>query len=195
MPIQNDDDLARAVSKASSLMQEIQDYTKRDFAKKAELRFPRGHIRSAGDARKRLGFLENSPLKDNIAYTLMLADVQHWILVRTDLFGMAEQMVMKLQFFLLGSIIESVTKVYLHGRCGKNFGKRTAYMEDNGIISPELRKDVDWVWELRNKMHLFMLKDKEWASTDYTLANHNKVVRTFKELLDVLNDAAGIKKT
>ena len=97
-------------------------------------------------------------------------------------------MVIKLQIFLLGSIIESSTKVFLKGKCGGNYAKRTTYLEDNGIIPDHLHTELDWLWELRNKMHLFQLDNTEWLSTDYSVANHNRAVRAFKGLLDALNN-------
>ena len=120
---------------------------------------------------------------------MLLSDVQHWLLVRTDLSGTAKEMVIKLQIFLLGSIIESATKVFLKGKCGGNYAKRTAYLENNGIISGHLHAELDWVWELRNKMHLFQLDNTEWLSTDYTVTNHNRAVRVFKSILEALNNA------
>mgnify|MGYP001605822026 CR=1 FL=1 len=79
MPIDTDDDLEAAVAKASVLLQQIQDYAQRDFTKAAKVRFPRGYLRTAAQARTRLGFLSSSHLKSNISYTMMLSDVQHWL--------------------------------------------------------------------------------------------------------------------
>ena len=189
MPINNDAELAAAVTKAGDLLQEIQAYAKRDFSKPAKVRFPRGYIRPASEARTRLGFLSNSPLKSNISYTMLLSDVQHWLLVRTDLSGTVKEMVIKLQIFLLGSIIESSTKIFLKGKCGGHYGKRTEYLANADIISAHLQSELDWLWELRNKMHLFQLDNTEWLSTDYTVANHNRAVRAFKALLEALNNA------
>jgi hypothetical protein len=189
MPIRNDEELASAVEEAGRLVQEIQDYVGRDFARPAKLRFPRGYLRTASEARRKISFLNDSRLKSNIAYTMQLADVQHWLLVRTDLSGMAKGMVIKLQLFLLGTIVESITKVYLHGRCGGNFCRRTEYLEQNDLIDAALKVDIDWLWTLRNNMHLFQLGNIEWASTDYTVANHNRAVRAFRALLTSLENS------
>ena len=183
MTITNNLELQTAVDEASALIQEIQDYVGRDFSKPAKLRFPRGYLRTAEEARSRVKFLPNRTLRSNIAYTMQLADVQHWILVRTDLSGIAKEMVIKLQMFLLGSIVESVTKTFLHGRCGGNFCRRTQYLLDSGVIDSTLRTDIDWLWNLRNDMHLFQLDGIEWSSTEYTIANHNRAVRAFRKLL------------
>jgi hypothetical protein len=183
MTIHNDDELREAVDKASMLIQQIQEYVGRDFTKPAKVRFPRGYLRTASESRRRVSFLTDPTLRSNIAYTIQLADVQHWILNRTDLSGMAKEMVIKLQLFLLGTIIESVTKNYLRGRCGGHFCRRTQFLLDNGIINASLKTDIDWLWELRNNMHLFQLDDIEWSSTQYTIANHNRAVRAFRKLL------------
>ena len=183
MEITNDLELQLALDEAGARIQAIQDYVGRDFSKPAKLRFPRGYLRTAEEARSRVKFLDNRTLRSNIAYTMQLADVQHWILVRTDLAGMAKEMVIKLQMFLLGSIIESITKTYLHGRCGGNFCRRTQYLCDHGVIDSSLQNDIDWLWGLRNNMHLFQLDGIEWSSTEYTIANHNSAVRAFRMLL------------
>ena len=186
MPIHTDEELASAIEQASALLQEIQNYVGRDFSKPAKVRFPRGYIRPAAAARARLPFIGDPHLRSNIAYTMMLSDVQHWLLARTDLSGTAKEMIIKLQFFLLGSIVESLTKVFLRGTCGGNYGRRTEYLRETGVISKDLEIDLDWLWDIRNKMHLFQLDETEWLSTDYTVANHNRAVRAFKELLEVL---------
>lgn len=187
MTITSDLELQTAVDEASALIQEIQDYVGRDFSKSAKLRFPRGYLRTAEEARSRVKFIANRTLRSNIAYTMQLADVQHWILVRTDLSGMAKEMVIKLQMFLLGSIVESITKTYLHGRCGGNFCRRTKYLLDNGAIDAALQADMDWLWGVRNNMHLFQLDYIEWSSTEYTIANQNRAVRAFRKLLAKLS--------
>lgn len=189
MAIRNDDELAQKVTEAGELLQEIQNYVGRDFSKSVKIRFPRGYIRTAAEARTRIRFVTDANLRSNVSYTMLLSDVQHWLLVRTDLSGTAKEMIIKLQMFLLGSIIESLTKVFLKGKCGGNFCKRTSYLEEHGIISEQLRIDIDWLWELRNKMHLFLVDNSEWLSTDYSVANLNRAIRAFKSLLENLDDA------
>ena len=68
MAIANDEQLAAAVVEAGSLLQEIQDYVGRDFTTSAKVRFPRGFLRTAEQARVRLPFLERSHFKSNVSY-------------------------------------------------------------------------------------------------------------------------------
>lgn len=192
--IRDDSELQKAIDDASGLIQQIQDYVGRDVSKRAKLRFPRGYLRTAGEARRLVSFLTDATLRSNIAYTIQLADVQHWLLNRTDLSGMAKEMVIKLQMFLLGSIVESVTKNYLHGHCGGNFCRRTQYLLDNEVIDAALKTDIDWLWGLRNNMHLFQLDEIEWLSTDYTVANYNRAIRAFRKLLIDLGAAYKTRK-
>jgi hypothetical protein len=187
MTIQSDEELAQRVIEAGALLQEIQNYVGRDFSKPAKVRFPRGYMRTAAEARGRIPFVKDVKLKSNVSYTMILSDVQHWLLMRTDLSGTAKEMIIKLQMFLLGSIIESLTTVYLKGKCGKNFCKRTAYLKEHGVISEQLQIDIDWLWDMRNKMHLFLVDKSEWQCSDYTIANHNRAVKAFKSLLEKLS--------
>ncbi|MGI9302686.1 MAG: hypothetical protein ACR2RB_08270 [Gammaproteobacteria bacterium] len=188
MTIRNDAELEAAVTQASRLLQEIQDYVGRDQTPKARVRFPRGYLRTTAQARQRLSFLPGSNLKSNVSYTMMLSDVQHWVLSRTDLAGTAKDMVIKLQLFLLGSIVESVTTTVVHGNGGSYKG-RTKHLKRKGIISEKLRSELDWLWDIRNRIHLFGLDNTEWLSTDYTIQNHNRGVRAFSVLLSSLSAA------
>ena len=187
MPIETDAQLRAAARKAGDLLQEIQDYALRNQQETARVRFPRGYIRSASQQRARLSFLDDANLQSNIAYTMILSDVQHWLLTRTDIAATAKEMLIKLQLFFLGSIVESITKVQLKGKCGGSYCKRTEHLCGSGVISSKLKVELDWIWDMRNNMHLFLLDNSEYTSTDYTTANHNRAVRAFQSLLEALS--------
>ena len=104
MPITNDAELASAVAEAGSLLQQMQDYAGQQFSPFAQVRFPRGYIRTAEQARDQFPFLPASAFKSNLSYAMMLCDIQQWLLARTDLFGTAKEMVVKLQIFMLGNV-------------------------------------------------------------------------------------------
>ena len=70
--IQNDAELADAVREAGELLQQIQDYVGREFHKQAKVRFPRGFLRTAQQARTRIPFLPDSNFKSNLSYAMML---------------------------------------------------------------------------------------------------------------------------
>lgn len=193
MPISNPRELQQAVEKAGVLLQEIHDYctlvgkNRREFPE-ARVRFPRGFIRPASLQRRRILFLKDRSLKDNIAYTLILSDVILWLQIRTDLWGTPNEMLTKLYVFLIGTLCESITKDYLSGVCGKNYKGRTEYLAKAEIISVELKDELDWLWDTRNRMHLFQLEDREYEN-DYDTKCHARCVNAFRGLIDSLSAA------
>ena len=191
MALKTDAELHAAVHKAGVLLQEIQDYLSANGSRHKErsdgkVRFPRGYIRPAAEQRARLPFLTDPALKANLAYTLILSDTVFWLGARTDLWGTPKEMLTKLYVFLVGALVESITKSYLEGVCGKNFKKRNEYLVQNEIISPELQTDLDWLWDTRNRMHLFQLEDPEFEN-DYNSQCHARCVRAFRGLLAALS--------
>lgn len=191
--ITNDDELQIAASRASELIQEINDYcrsTNRTIADvpQAKVRFPWGFIRTAEYQRSRLPFLKNAILKSNLAYTLILSDTIIWLSVRTDISGIARAMLNKLFVFLIGSIVESITKEYLKGTCGKNFEGRLTFLVEAGVIDGELKDEICWIWNTRNRMHLFQLEGREFEN-EYHDANHMRAIRAFRGLLAALRKA------
>lgn len=191
MVIRNDDELRDAVTEASGLIQQIHDYcvaqgqTIADVPN-ARVRFPRGFIRTAEYHRQRFPFLTDRALKSNIAYTPILSDTILWLAVRTDVGGMARDMLNKLFIVLVGSVIESVTKSYLHGHCGRNFSTRAQFLVDEGVILEELRNEICWVWDTRNRIHLFQLDGPEYVN-DYNEESHHRTIRAFRGLLAALS--------
>lgn len=191
MEINNLEDLKVASTQASELLQKIQNYCEvNDLnwteCEEARVRFPRGFIRPALVQRKRLPFLRNHALKSNLAYTLILSDVVLWIKLRTDISGTAQEMLTKLYVFLVGTLCESITKEYLKDMCGKGFKPRNEFMFTEKIIDGELKNDLDWLWDTRNRMHLFQLEDREYEN-NYNDSCHVRCVTTYRKLLKALN--------
>lgn len=187
MKIKNHEDLAKAAEAAGVLLQQMQNYceeNKLTWAEcpEAKVRFPRGFIRTASLQRKRLPFVEDKALRDNLAYTLILSDVILWLRLRTDLWGTPQEMLTKLYVFLVGSLCESITKEYLEGVCGRNFKKRNEFLVEKDIITKDLQKDLDWLWDTRNRMHLFQLDSPEYKN-DYDNDCHQRSIRTFRSLI------------
>jgi hypothetical protein len=191
VPISNDKELSEAVTKAGSLLQEIQDYCDRVNRDDAKVRFPRGYLRTASSQRERLPFVKDSDLKSNLSYTIILSDTVLWLLTRTDIAATAKDMLIKLFIFLGGSLVESITKDYLKGICGKSFKVRTQCLVGNNIIGDQLKEDLDWVWDTRNNMHLFMLDEREYDN-EYNGTSHVRCANTFKNLVLALQEKGRI---
>ena len=79
--ISTDAELKVAIQEVGGLIQSIQDYAGRDFTKDAKIRFPRGYLRTSGEQRTRLSFIDDQQLKKDLSYTLILSDVLHWVTV------------------------------------------------------------------------------------------------------------------
>lgn len=190
MEINNDNELEIAVKHAGELLQDIQDYcAKNDYKSsefpKAKVRFPRGYIRTADFQRSRLHFISEKDLRSNLAYTLILSDTITWLLFRTDIMSTAAEMLRKLYLFLAGTLAESITQNYLKEKCNKSYKKRTEFLLSKNIISSELKNDLDWLWDSRNKMHLFLLAKKEYEN-DYNVESHRRCVGAVRGLLKAL---------
>jgi len=54
---------------------------------------------------------------------------------------------------------------------------------ERGRISPDMKSDLDWLWDMRNKMHLFQVSESEHMCPHYTIKEHNRGVRAFKDLV------------
>lgn len=111
MPIESDLELTETIERTGADLQAIQDYVGREFARPCKVRFPRGFIRTADHFRSRLLFVADQTLRQNLSYTLMLHDVQRWILVRTDLTGTLKEMLIKDAIVLLGNVAETLTRL------------------------------------------------------------------------------------
>lgn len=188
MAIETDEELAIAVKKAGVLLQDIQDFCGRKNRSDAKIRFPRGYLRTASEQRNRLKFVQSEDLKANLSYTLILTDSILWLLVRTDIAATAKDMLIKMFIFLGGALMEGILSDYLTGVIGKqrSFKKRTKYLLDNDIITQSLHDDLNWVWDLRNNMHLFLLDGREFENS-YNASSHVRCANTFKELIKVLD--------
>ncbi len=187
MPITNNTELKAAVCQAGDLLQEIQDYCGRTYKVSAQVRFPRGFLRTAGEQRGRLNFVDDNDLKSNLAYCLILSDAIHWLLTRTDIAATAREMLIKLQIFIGGTLIESVTTNYLKNvRTPKRTYKmRTQSLVDLGIIDTSLKDELDWIWDLRNNMHLFGLVEREYIN-EYNTSSQARAAKGFRDFIEIL---------
>ena len=185
MSIQSDQELNEALERVGKDIQAIQDYVGRDFTRPCKIRFPRGYIRTAAEFRSRLTFILDTTLRENISYALMLHDVQHWVLVRTDLMGTAKEMLIKDAIVLLGNIAETLTKLPLSVSAQKkSYKKRTERLETMAVITAALRTELDWLWDTRCNCHLFLVAMREYghyAADDYNRAA--TALRSFRNAL------------
>lgn len=186
--IRNRQELKAAVRRVDDDLQAIQDYLGRKDDPGGRVRFPRGYIHTAADFRRHFWFVRDENLRRNLSYSLMLWDVHKWLIRRTDLSGQAQEMLFKTSICLLGSLAESLTKDALRGEIGRKAGfkKRTEKMILLKMITPELKSDLDWLWDTRNNEHLFLLTIPEYGH--YSASDYTRASKTIVSLTSALNE-------
>jgi hypothetical protein len=119
----------------------------------------------------------------------MLLDVHLWLLGRTDLAGTARDMVVKATLATTGSIAEAILVDHFAGVIGKrqSFKTRTKRLVEDGIIPDDLRVELDWLWDMRCRQHLFELDDSEFDF--YALDDHRRALRALRGLMRGLQAA------
>ena len=179
------DDIECQISQADEALQTIQDYLDRKNDPKGRIRFPRGFIRTAGTLRSTLPILGTEVQRRNVSYSLMMTDVLRWLVVRTDLSGAALSMVVKEAISILGAVCEWMTKEGTRGHGSKkSYVDRTARLVELGNIPMKLKVELDWVWEIRCKTHVYKVTDLEHKK--YTRADYNRALRAYKGLREAL---------
>jgi hypothetical protein len=188
--IESDEDLETALAEAGYLLQMVQNHLGLDRTREARVRFPRGFLRTAHTGRQRLGFVKKPALRTNLAYSLLLSDVYLWILLRTDLAGTARDMLVKANLALAGSIAEALLADHYHGVLGKRqrFTSRTAKLLADGAITQQAKDDLDWLWDVRCRQHLFEIDDSEFDA--YSLHDNERGVTAVNGLIDALHARA-----
>jgi hypothetical protein len=164
MPIQNNADLVVAVEQASRLIQDIQDYTQRDPRTDAQIRFPRRVLRTAEHYRTGCPDYLTSRQKDSCAYGFMYLDVLWWIIERTDLSGIAVEMVYKSAIITLGTILEAMLHIPNQGIFFSRAGvkKKLDKAVTRGWISQDDCSVLQELWDNRNNVHLRLLDRHEF---------------------------------
>lgn len=185
----SDADLLKLTNQADEALQEIQNALGRDERTAGKVRFPRGFLQAAGKIRMHLRFVNRNVVRNNIAYTLMLHDVHLWLLRRTDLAGLARDMLVKACLTSLGSVAEALLIDHFTGRMGRRqkFTSRTKRLVDEGVICQQLKEDLDWLWGMRCRQHLYELMTAEFDF--YRLEDHKRARATLSALVKALNNA------
>jgi hypothetical protein len=182
--IETDDDIPALVQDISEKIQALHDYLGERELEIARIRFPRGYLRSCATHRKKYSFLECHTLRSNIAYAKMTTDIFRWLLNRTDLSLSAKEMIIKQGIALIASVAETIVKEMLKGKPGggrkQNFKKKVQKLSDDHIIDEALKMDLEWLWDVRNNVHLMLLSEREYQK--YSIKDYNRSVIALKKL-------------
>lgn len=168
----SDPELRALADAADGPIQRIQDAIGRDHREAAKIRFPRGYLREAGRWRTALGFVRSRDVLNNVAYTLMMHDVQAWVLRRTDLSGHARDMLVKAAIASLGGVAEGLLIDATTPPMGRRqkVGSRIVRLYEESVLDDALRDDLVWLWGVRNRQHLYDLNASEFDV--YTADDH-----------------------
>jgi hypothetical protein len=191
--IQNKQELEVVAERAGGDLQQIQDYLKRTTDPSGKVRFPRGYLLTAQEIRNTLPHIKNTILLKNMSYALMTADVYRWLVIRTDIAGIAKEMIIKEGICILGFVCESLTKHFLTTNRlisnKKGYKDRTAKLVQLGIIDTDLKNELDWIWDKRGNEHLFLV---EYIENDhYKVEDYNRARKSFHSLRDALKSYFG----
>ena len=150
---------------ASVALQELQGILGRRSDDDARVRFPRGYLIEIGRWRLALGFVRRTAVMNNVAYTLMMYDVQTWLLRRTDLAATARDMMVKAAIAALGSIAEAIIVDATSPPMGRRqrMSSRVAALAAANRIDTGVDVELKWLWDTRNRLHLFELTSSEFS--------------------------------
>src|ERR1700688_987069 len=122
MAVRSDGEMRLAAWQASELLQDIQTYAGRDLKDGSKVSFPRGLLRTAQEHRKECPNYLTHVQKSSCAYGFMYLDVLWWLYNRTDLAGVAKEMVFKSAIITMGTITEAVLHIPNQGIFDSNAG-------------------------------------------------------------------------
>jgi hypothetical protein len=182
----DNDGLDAVAREAGRLLQEIQNRLGTDGDKRGTVAFPRGFIRKRASIESELPNTRTPKYKDsltkNICYTLIEADVLRWLLVRTNLGLVAQRMVVKEVIRILGDVCDSLIVDSLYGKGGpkEKYKHRTERLLELGVIDSELKQDLDWLWAQRVKIHLWQLRESEFANRKYNGAQYIRARKAYE---------------
>lgn len=185
------DRLREATTSASEGLQVAQALAGLAELDEARVRFPRGYLRTSEQGRQLFPFVGAAVLRTNLAYAVQLADVYTWLLTRTDLAGIARDMVVKAYLGLAGGVLEAPLVDRYRGATGwrQTYASRARRLHADGVIEEALLAEVLWVWDMRNRQHVYDLVHREFDA--YVPGDHPRARAAVNGVLRALARDAG----
>jgi hypothetical protein len=182
----SDRELRELAGDAGGAMQQIQNIAGRASLDAARVSFPRGYLVDIPRWRVAIPFVQSPSLRSSIADTLMMHDVQAWLLKRTDLAGHAKDMLVKACIASLGAVAEALLIDATTPPMGKRqkVASRVGRLQQEGVLSDSLASDLSWLWDVRNRQHLHGLAEREFNV--YQLGDHARAEDSVAKLIQSL---------
>lgn len=180
------------VKEIGDKFQLLEEELKKQGIEKVEIKFPRGFLPKTQSYRSKLSFIEDDTLRRNLSYHLMLIDIYNWILNRFDIAFTGGEMLIKQAIFQFGlvsdALVQYVAEIKEPTPLERGFKGSLTVLVKHKIITEELRKNLEWLWGIRNKAcHLDTLKEREFEK--YSLKNYEKALSIWQELEEQLISA------
>lgn len=175
--ITDDSEIPSLVEEINTRMQELQNYIGDRNIDESRIKFPRGYLRTCEYHREKYAFLRDPVIEKNISYTLLATDVYRWLLNRTDLGLSAQGMIVKHGLILICSIVEVLVLKKSKGLPdrGSTFKSYLRALVANHQLNGELDKELRWLWDTRQNVHLSLAKEPE--HNKYEVKDYNRAVR------------------
>jgi hypothetical protein len=170
--------------KISTNLKELEDliYKNSGLPIDIKINFPQGVLRKAENIRAFLPFIKSDVLKRNLSYHLMLADFYGWFLNRFNITLTGQEMLIKEGICLYGNICAAILKDAVSKN--KSVNKCIETLFNKGVIDENLKNDLEWLWEVRNKEHIEGLE--EWEFRKYKIDDFNRACSIFDALFYAL---------
>ena len=153
--------------------------------------FPRGYLLDVGSWSQRLPWTNSYVIRKNAAYSLMLYDVLGWLLRRTDISGLAGDMVIKGCLSALGAVAEGLIVDATSPPLGRRqkMKSRIKRLSDDGVVLLPVANELSWLWDMRNRQHLQELGSREFDV--YQRTDVSRAEAVVFDLCDALKARAG----
>lgn len=172
-----------------------------------KISFPAGYIRTVDSFKQRYHLGEiclKRETRQNIAYALEVSDLINFILNRVNIWGSVETILFKLAIVNLVSVMEAIVleatnNICQHANkcnktndCNKHFSK-TARNYARGAVEELVEKDilnfdedelrrVLTIIDLRNRIHIRLVKGNELNQADFNLNLYNEVIKLLQNI-------------
>jgi hypothetical protein len=195
--ITNAAELESAVQQVSEVLQAITNYSLADktHAPRKKITFPRQFVGTKSSYTKQFDWLLNDALKRNLAYELIFVDVLRWLSNHTDIYGPARQMLYKHVIVIFGAILESLLNGFFvqNSLIERRVPAQFRRLLKEKVIAQKLYDELEWMWELRQSVHLFLLNQPEIEK--YSVSDVKRALAALASVQEALADYMGALET
>ncbi len=167
------------ISQVEEILQQMEH-----MGSSTQIRVPHGIMSYASTYQNQLTFLNNNTLKKNLSYLLMLNDFLTWAVRRFSLVPGIKDMLFKNIIANYGFAVEAINK-NLAKKITNNkdigFDSSSSVLNENNIITKSMKKEIRWLYDIRNKQHYDTLPKVEFEH--YTYRDCKKAQRIFSQYI------------